>query len=77
MAISIPDHVFQAAERVAGRMRISRSRLYAAAVEAYVAQHSEEDVTARLNQVYAEHASALDPDLESASLEVLRRERWK
>lgn len=77
VAISVPDTVFQAAERVSRRMRMSRSRLYAKAVEAYVKQHSEEDVTEQLNKVYAGNASTLDPALESASLEVLRRERWE
>jgi metal-responsive CopG/Arc/MetJ family transcriptional regulator len=77
VAVSVPDPVFQAAERVSRRMRISRSRLYAAAVAAFVKQHSEEDVTEQLNKVYAEHSSKLDPALESASLEVLRRERWE
>ena len=77
VAISLPDPVFQAAERVSRRMRVSRSRLYAKAVEAYVKQHSEEDVTAQLNKVYARNDSTLDPSLEAASLQVVRRERWE
>ena len=77
VAVSVPDTVFQAAERVSRRMRMSRSRLYAKAVEAYVRQHSEEDITEQLNRVYAGKSSQLDPALEAASLEVLRRERWE
>ncbi len=77
VAVSVPDTVFQAAERVSRRMRVSRSRLYANAVEAYVKQHSEEDITAQLNKVYAGNASTLDPVLEAASLELLQREKWK
>ncbi len=77
VAVSVPDAVFQAAERVSRRMRVSRSRLYAKAVEAYVKQHSEEDITEQLNKVYAGNSSTLDPALEAASLEVLRRERWE
>jgi len=77
VAVSVPDPVFQAAERVCRRMRVSRSRLYAEAVEAYVRLHSDDDITERLNKVYARTSSRLDPALEAASLEVLRRERWK
>jgi metal-responsive CopG/Arc/MetJ family transcriptional regulator len=77
VAVSVPDPVFRAAERVSRRMRLSRSRLYATAVEAFVRQHSEEDVTEQLNKVYTSNASKLDPALERASLEVLRRERWE
>lgn len=76
VAVSIPGPVFDAAERVCRRMRVSRSRLYANAVEAYVKSHSDEDITEQLNRVYAKHSSKLDPALESATLEVLRREKW-
>jgi len=77
VAVSVPDAVFQAAERVSRRMRVSRSRLYAQAVEAYVKQHSGADITEQLNKVYAGNASTLDPALEAASLEVLRRGQWE
>jgi metal-responsive CopG/Arc/MetJ family transcriptional regulator len=77
VAVSVPDPVFEAAERVSRRLRISRSRLYAVAVEEFVRQHSEQDVTEQLNRVYAKNSSRLDPALGSASLEVLRRERWE
>jgi len=76
VAVSVPDPVFHAAERVSRRMRMSRSRLYATAVETFVRQHSDEDVTQQLNKVYATNSSKLDPAFEAASLELLRRERW-
>ncbi len=77
VAVSVPDPVFRAAERVSRRLRMSRSRLYAQAVEVFVKKHSDEDVTAQLNKVYAGASSKLDPALEAGSLEVLRSERWK
>lgn len=77
VAISIPDPVFQAAERASRRMRVSRSQFYAKAVEAYVKAHSGDEVTEQLNRVYSRRSSRLDPLLEAASLEVLRRQRWK
>jgi len=76
VAVSVPEPVFEAAERVSKRMRIPRSQLYSRAIAAFVRQHSGEDVTKALNAVYAKHSSALDPAWESASLEVLRRENW-
>jgi metal-responsive CopG/Arc/MetJ family transcriptional regulator len=77
VAVSVPDPIFQAAERVSRRMRVSRSRLYANAVEAYVKQHGDDDITEQLNKVYAGSASTIDPALEAASIDVLRRETWK
>jgi metal-responsive CopG/Arc/MetJ family transcriptional regulator len=77
VAVSVPDTVFEAAERVCRRMRVSRSRLYAKAVDAYVKLHSDEDITAQLNKVYAGNASVIDPTIEAATLDMLRRETWK
>ena len=76
VAISIPDPVFVAAERAAKRLKLKRSQLYARAIQEFVRQHPEEDVTLRLNQVYERAASKLDQAWEGASLQVLRRERW-
>jgi predicted transcriptional regulator len=44
-AVSIPDDVFQGAERLARRSRKSRSELYADAVREYVARHGAAEVT--------------------------------
>jgi hypothetical protein len=76
VAVSVPEPVFEAAERVSRRLRIPRSQLYSRAIAAYVREHSGEDVTKALNAVYAKHPSALDPAWEKVSLEVLRREKW-
>ena len=76
VAVSLPDPVFRAAERVCRRMRVSRSRLYATAVDEFVRHHSDDDITERLDKVYAQTASKIDPAIEAASVEVLRREKW-
>jgi len=76
VAVSVPEPVFEAAERVSKRMRIPRSQLYSRAIAAFVREHSGEDVTKSLNAVYRKASSALDPAWESASFEVLRREKW-
>ena len=62
-AISLPDPLFHSAERLAKRLKVSRSALYATAVADYVAQHHRNSVTARLNEVYGEGGedSTLDP----------------
>lgn len=52
-AISIPNDVFEEAERVAAELKQSRSQLYSRAVREYVARHSADSVTAALDAVYA------------------------
>ena len=65
-AISIRDEIFDAAERTAKEMGISRSELYTKAVGEFVARYSEERVTEKLNAVYIEDSvSALDKGLET------------
>ena len=76
VAVSVPDSVFEAGERVAKRLRVSRSNLYARALKAYVGRHGGQDITAQLNLVYAGQPSKVDPVLEALSLEVFRREPW-
>ncbi|MFT6016338.1 MAG: metal-responsive CopG/Arc/MetJ family transcriptional regulator, partial [Candidatus Azotimanducaceae bacterium] len=64
-AISIPDQIFTAAEKTAKRLGISRSELYATAVRDYVESHVAEEITQKLNQVYATEGSSLDSGLQS------------
>ena len=53
-AISIRDEVFEAAERTAEELGISRSELYTTAVREFVARFRDQRVTERLDAVYAE-----------------------
>jgi metal-responsive CopG/Arc/MetJ family transcriptional regulator len=64
-AVSIPDPVFEAADKLAQRMGVSRSRLYSVALQRFVQEHDDEAITAKLNEVYATEASDLDPVLQS------------
>ena len=75
-AISIPDEVFLAAEALAERLGVSRSELYAAAVAEYGAALRSRGVTARLNEVYADHSSSVDPGLERAQAKSVGSEEW-
>ncbi len=60
-AISIPDDVFDAADEMAKRLRLSRSQLYANAVREYLDAHRSRGVTARLDQVYENRDSPPRP----------------
>ena len=75
-AISIPDAVFAAAEQLARRRGCSRSSLYTEALESLLAAADGTEVTARLNELYQEQPSELDPVLQAAQREVLETERW-
>ena len=77
-AISIPDRVFQSAEKLAARLGVSRSELYAKAIAALVEKHREDIVTAQLNEVYGPEGeqSSLDRDVARLQSRSLPREKW-
>ena len=53
-AISVDDDLLHEADRMARRMGLSRSRLFAIAVENYLRQRRQEEMSERLNRVYAD-----------------------
>jgi len=74
-AISIPDRVFQDAERLAEKLRKSRSQMYSEAVAEYVARH-ETDLTAQINAVCDEVDTRPDLFLAEAARRILQRTEW-
>ena len=74
-AVSIPDRLFRAAEQLAARWGISRSELYAKALDALVDKHSDDAVTSSLNEIYgpAREDSSLDPSLAALQQRMLKR----
>jgi hypothetical protein len=75
-AISIPDRLFNAAEEAARRLAVSRSELYARALEQFLAARREEEVTQRLNAVYSEVPAQIDPVLARMQFASLPADIW-
>ena len=59
-AISIPDRLFDAAERVSRRLGISRSRFYALAIEKVLESDPRRGIKQALDAVYSKEDSRLD-----------------
>lgn len=75
-AISLPDDLFRAGDALAKRMKVSRSELYARALAEYVTKHRADQLTQRLNTVYAREESTLDPGLARLQTKSLPRDAW-
>jgi len=75
-AISLPDEIFESADALAERLGLSRSELYATAVAEYLAKHRDEDVTSRLNDVFADEPSGVDPAIRSAQARSVGSTEW-
>lgn len=75
-AISLPDALFRRAERLARRLKKSRSKLYSEAIAEYVSRHDRDTVTSRLNDVWEREGPAVDPFVDAATRRVLRATDW-
>jgi metal-responsive CopG/Arc/MetJ family transcriptional regulator len=75
-AISIPDKVFESAERLANRLGTSRSQLYTQALKNYMLGQNDDEVTQKLNEVYGKLSSSFDPVLQKAQLRSLAKDTW-
>jgi metal-responsive CopG/Arc/MetJ family transcriptional regulator len=75
-AISLPDPLFAAADKFARRKKLSRSELYARALEEYLARHRDSEITERLNDVHAEETRRTDPAFHSAQVRGLKNSEW-
>ena len=76
IAVSIPDDIFERAERLALRERRTRSDVYAAALDEYVARHAHDEVTDTMNRVCDEVGDDRDAFLDAAGRRVLDRTEW-
>ena len=74
--VSIPDDIFERTERLAERDQRTRSEVYAAALEEYVARHARDEVTAAVNRVCEEIDDRDDAFLAAAALRVLADVEW-
>jgi metal-responsive CopG/Arc/MetJ family transcriptional regulator len=75
-AVSIPDEVYEGAERLARRTKKSRSRLFSDALQEYLARHAPDEVTEAMNRACAEAGEAKDPFVSSAARRILERSEW-
>ena len=74
--MSIPDQVFEQAERLARRTRKSRSHVFSSALREYVARHSPDEVTEAMDRVCEELGERVDAFVASAARRTLERSEW-
>mgnify|MGYP001814711569 CR=1 FL=1 len=76
VAVSVPDDVFELAERLAHRMHVSRSRLYSLALHEYVARHDPDAVKEAVDRVCDGLDSRPDDFVDRAARDRLEAEEW-
>ena len=75
-AVSIPDDVFEGAERLARRSKKSRSQLFSDALKEYIARHEAEEITEAFDRVCADLKDSRDEFVSSAGRRILEQSEW-
>lgn len=76
VAVSIPDPIFEAVEKLAKQRHMARSQLFAEALEAYLEARDTQAITATLNEIYSKEPSALEEGLQQAQYVSIDHEAW-
>jgi hypothetical protein len=75
-AVSIPNDVFEGAERLARYTKKSRSQLFSDALKEYLARHTPDEVTEAMDRVCAELGHSSDKFVATATRRILKRSEW-
>jgi metal-responsive CopG/Arc/MetJ family transcriptional regulator len=75
-AVSVPDEVFDEAERLAKYLKISRSELYSKALAEFASRHAPDTVTESFNRTCVAVQGEPDPVFQRAARKVLQSSQW-
>jgi len=76
VAVSVPDPIFDAAERLAKQRSVPRSQIFSEALAAYLESHGSVAVTSKLNEVYGQENSDVEEGLLRAQSDSINHEAW-
>ena len=71
-AISIPDKLFETADKTAKKLKISRSELYQIAIKKFVEEFNEDVLIKSLNETYETEDSKLDKSIEKLQMNTIQ-----
>lgn len=75
-AISLPDKLFKQGESAARKLKVSRSQLYASALQEFLDRRKADAITEKLNEVYSREPAEIDPGMYEAQLRAIAKDRW-
>jgi metal-responsive CopG/Arc/MetJ family transcriptional regulator len=76
VAVSIPDEVFEEADRLARHLKTSRSQLYSRALKEFLSRHAPDQVTDAMNRVVAEVGTTSTGLRRRAARKILEKTEW-
>jgi len=74
--VSIPDALLKDVAALARRTNKSRSGLFTDALREYLVRHTQEEITALMNDALDEVDATNDPCLSTLAWRILERSKW-
>ena len=75
-AISVPDEIFELSEKLARKLKVSRSKIFAMGVKKLGEQYDDEELIANINKVCEKVNTSVDPALFKMTMLSLSKEEW-
>jgi metal-responsive CopG/Arc/MetJ family transcriptional regulator len=75
-AISVDTNLFERAEKYAKEKKISRSRLFAQAMEEYLEKREKAKIIEQINKVCEEVDTSLDPFWKEVQGRAISKDEW-
>ncbi len=75
-AISVSDDVFQLSERLAKKLKVSRSKIFAMGVKKLGEEYEDDDITAKLDEFYKKERAEIDPVIMKMAALSLPKDEW-
>lgn len=75
-AISVPNDVFELSEKLAKKLKVSRSQIFAMGVKKLGEEYDEEEITEKLNKFYENERAEIDPVIMKMAALSLPKDEW-
>jgi len=75
-AISVPPEVFALSEKLAKKLKVSRSAIFAMGVRKLGKEFEDEEITRKLNEFYSKEKAQLDPVIMQMAALSLPKDEW-
>lgn len=75
-AISVSDDVFLLTEKLAKKLKVSRSKIFAMGVQKLAEEFDDDEVTAKLNKFYENERAEIDPVIMKMAALSLPKDEW-
>lgn len=75
-AISVPNEIFELSEKLAKKLKVSRSKIFSMGVEKLAEEYNEEEIIKNINRVCEKVDTSVDPALFKMAMLSLPKDEW-